>query len=307
MNIKNEDRFKYMNEYFNAKYSKGNKLIHTDTINDAISCGETNERPLISAMVFSESRDAKDSTGNSFLEPLNSNATLLSGTQEIAKLHWNIAGTTQIANFEQYLYQGASENPTLGSPVGKPYIFGYNLFTDGAVGTTVIPVDRKKLGYDVSKMIPFRMIPLSADSPDVFFALYVHRRVVTVNGKEYVQYFTKRITDQTMTNITVDGDILPDNPHDNLHTTRDVRTVMEFNVSITQVELGEYFQIVTGSANNTMHNAIGLFMGNECTTTVSGKNYNIFRDTKCSNRVNYPDRLLADLGTARLRYALMYI
>lgn len=233
------------------------------------------------------------------------NATTLSWSQDLFD-KWGIAKPTPIASFESKLYSGLTVPPTVVGADKIRKIVGYNLSTDGAVGMTRLPVVRKDLGYDIDAMIPFRMVPVTADDPASFLKLYMHRREVTFNGVVYAQYFTKRCS-PTGRNVTVKGEVLPDYPEKNYLGGDDIRSIVEFPIVFSTGELVEYFRIVKGDAGATGFSSISIMAGVPAKVTHSGKQYDLTADCVAYSKVNFVNIPMGVGKPKNLAYQIMYI
>lgn len=233
------------------------------------------------------------------------NATTLGWSQDQFD-RWRLEKPTAITTFESLLYAGISKPTTVVGEQKHRDIVGYNLCTNGAVGMTRLPVTRKDLGYDLDAMIPFRMIPLTSDDPAALLQLYMHRREITFNGVKYAQYFTKRCS-PTGRNVTVRGEVLPNNPEFNYLGQDDVRSVVEFPITFASGELVEYFRIVQGDAGATGFSSISIMAGRPAKVTHAGKQYDLCTDTIAYSRANFINIPMGVGKPRSLRYQIMYI
>ena len=233
------------------------------------------------------------------------NATTLGWSQDQFD-RWRIEKPTAITTFESLLYAGIQQPATVPGEQKVRDIVGYNLCTNGAVGMTRLPVVRKDLGYDLDAMIPFRMVPLTADDPASFLQLYMHRREITFNGVNYAQYFTKRCS-PTGRNVTVKGEVLPNYPEKNYLGDDDVRSLVEFPITFATGELVEYFRIVKGDAGATGFSSISIMAGRPAKVTHSGTQYDLCTDTVAYSRANFINIPMGVGKPKNLRYQIMYI
>lgn len=195
---------------------------------------------------------------------VGSNSVLLGGLENLAYLLYHIPFKVQISRFEDDLWGGYSEvdeRPQITYEKDSfPYVQAYNLATDGAQATDILPYPRHKKGYDFTTLIPFRMIPESENDFSLYRNKYMHHATVSVGGKKYIAYYSKKC------NISYEclldnSQPIPQNPDSNLVTDRDSRLIAEFSLNLEEDELVEYFRLVKGSAESTSFSAIMLMIG----------------------------------------------
>lgn len=210
-------------------------------------------------------QELPDEQGGGFREvEIGHNTVLLGGLQELAYLLYHIPFQVQIPYFEDNLYATADvdERPQCTfDPQSMPFVQGYNLSNDGVIGADVIPYPRHFNGYDFSKLIPFRVIPLSENDFKVYRNKYYHHRQVTIGGRPYIAYYTKKcnITYQALLD---NNQKIPDDPQENLITDRDSRLIAEFPLLIEKEELVEWFRLTQpGGPESTAFSAVMLMIG----------------------------------------------
>lgn len=188
-----------------------------------------------------------------------------------------------------------------------PFLQGYNLAYDGAQGDGILPYPRHKLGYDFDHLIPFRMIPMESNDYKIYKDKYLHSRVVTIKGKQFVQYFTKKI-DIKLTAQQDDGTLISHNPETTLTTDKDSRMMAEFTVQMEKDEGVEFFTIFKkGGAKATMYNSVITMYGKEAQISLNGQQYATMIDTVCFSRCNHVPVPHGVDGNIICRYRMMHI
>lgn len=307
-------------EYLNKASEKTRKSIIDYTFANESGEKTLKNDSMVKSVIF---RKPKDMKGKNFIEEFSideikkmanskcdiqgDNSVLVGGTQRTVMNLWDFAvPATRIATFEEMMQVEGTMEP-IDAGKGDYRIKGFNVANDGCIcATTVLPVYRHLLGYDFDTLIPFRMLPLSSDDPETFFQFYYHRRVIEFEGEQYVQYFTKKFT-PTFKNVTTEGTELPDNPESNYKGTLDVRTLVEFPITITKLELNEWYEIVMGDGKATQYSAVIPMIGLKTKQTVGGQQYDALNDTQAYSRANHLPAICGYLGSSDLAYILMYM
>lgn len=209
---------------------------------------------------------------------LGTNKVLIGGFREFSQLVYNKRPAFTKPTFEEELYKGAdadllpSITPKEGGRV-EPFVQAFNVAYDGAQGDGVIDPVRHKDGWDFEYLIPFRVIPIEMNDFSRYKETYLHHRIVTINAKQYVEYYSKRI------NITVtaqfkDGTLVPDNPNVNANTDLDCRLVAEFPVQINEEELIEHWRLrKEEGAEGAHYNSTMMMIGQEAEITLGGHKF----------------------------------
>lgn len=241
------------------------------------------------------------------------NHVLLGGLQYLAKLLYRIDPQVQINTFEHDLYAGSSRDEsshiTVKDTDKLPYIQGYNLVSDAAQGDGVIPYPRHKIGYDFDHLIPFRMIPESENDFSTYRNMYLHHRIVELDGIRYVQYFTKKANIIYKAKLDDDSEI-PDHPNDNLTTNKDSRLVASFSITLSDDELVEWFRLTKqGGAQSTSYNGILTMIGREATwtDTAGGATYPTMQDSVVFSRCNHMNIYKSVQGDILCKYMIAHI
>ena len=241
------------------------------------------------------------------------NHVLIGGLQYLAKLLYRIPPKVAINTFEHDLYAGsvggeadhvkADETDTL------PYIQGFNLSVDGSQGDGVKPYPRHKIGYDFDHLIPFRMIPESENEYALYRNMYLHSRVVELDGRRYLQYFTKK-ADITYRSKLDDDTDLPQHPNDNLTTNKDSRLVATFNINLNDDELVEWFRLTKeGGAQSARYSSVLTMIGSKATWTdpTSQQSYPTMADSVVFSRCNHVSVPKNVSGVIICRYQMLHI
>lgn len=241
------------------------------------------------------------------------NHVLLSGLQYLCKLLYRIEPQVEINTFEHDLYAGSvggeSEHVTMDESDKLPYIQGYNLVCDAAQGDGVIPYPRHKIGYDFDHLIPFRMIPESENDFATYRNMYLHHRIVELDGIRYVQYFTKKASITYKAKLDDDSEI-PNHPNDNLTTNKDSRIVASFNISLNDDELVEWFRLTKqGGAQSTSYNGVLTMIGRKATWSDpnSDAEYDSMNDSVVFSRCNHMNIYKSVQGDILCKYMIAHI
>ncbi len=198
---------------------------------------------------------------------IGKNSVLLGGLEQLALLLYHIPFKIAIGSFEDDLYATADkdERPRITHDEDAfPFIQGFNVAHDGiASGIDLRPVARHKKGYgpNLEGLIPFRVIPESENDFAVYRPKYLHHRKITIGGKPYIAYYTKKC--QISYEALLDNDQkIPQNPDTNLVTDRDSRLIAEFTLNLEEDELVEFFRLtMKGGAEATNFSAILTMCG----------------------------------------------
>lgn len=197
---------------------------------------------------------------------IGKNSVLLGGLQELAYLLYHIPFEVAIGTFEDDMYATADVDERRNytyDETALPFIQGFNLADNGTTAVDLRPVARHKKGYDANLegLIPFRVIPESENDFAVYRPKYLHHRKITIGGRPYIAYYTKKC--QITYEATLDNDQkIPQNPDTNLVTDRDSRIVAEFTLNIEEDELVEFWRLTKqGGAEATSYSGILLMIG----------------------------------------------
>lgn len=196
------------------------------------------------------------------------NKVLLGGLQKLVQHIWGCPQVFQINSFEYELYNQPNvfENQyadIVPDSTSDDIIRCFNLIKSVDNSGAEVEYPRHKDGIDnFANLIPFRVIPLASNKYEDYKPLYAHSRIVTKDGNQYVEYYSKYITDFTARAELANGDIVPDYPNVNLTTDLDSRMATEFFVKLDPVELTEYFSLyVNQGSSATNYSGIGTVMG----------------------------------------------
>lgn len=241
------------------------------------------------------------------------NIVLLGGLKVLSKLLYHVEPVTKINTFEHDLYQDAVTDETdfiTHNEEDLPFVQGFNLASDGAQGDAIIPYPRHKCGYDFDHLIPFRMIPIEENDYADYRNIYLHSRVVELDGKQYVQYFTKKMSIQSRAKLDDDTEI-PNYPNENLTTSKDSRVVADFPINITDDELAEWFRLTKrGGAQSTVYSAVLLMIGQPAKWKPNGQGeaeYDSMINSYVMSRCNHAPVPHGVDGTIVCKYRIMHI
>lgn len=217
------------------------------------------------------------------------NQCLLGGLQRLAERLYGKPAPVKIHTFEHDLAIGAvkDEDQHVVAEENAPYrVMGFNLITDGGQGDAILPYPRYKCGYDFDHLIPFRMIPVEENDYSNYRNTYLHSRVVELDGRQYVQYFTKKC-DITLTAKLDDGTSIPNYPNEEFSSDKDARVIAEFPINISDDELVEWFRLTKqGGAKATMYNGVITMDGKPAKwqENGTGPKYDAMKDTLVMSR-----------------------
>lgn len=198
---------------------------------------------------------------------IGKNSVLLGGLEQLAYLIYHIPFQVSIGKFEDDLYATADEDerPQITYDEDSfPFIQGFNVADNGvASGIDLNPVARHKKGYgpNLEGLIPFRVIPESENEFATYRPKYMHHRKITIGGKKYIAYYTKKC--QIKYDALLDNDQkIPQNPDTNLVTDRDSRLIAEFTLNLEEDELVEWWRLTKeGGAEACNFSAILTMIG----------------------------------------------
>lgn len=241
------------------------------------------------------------------------NHVLIGGLQDLAKLLYRIDPVVAVNTFEHDLYAGSQgdeeSNVTVDETDKLPFIQGFNLAVDGAQGDGIKPYPRHKIGYDFDHLIPFRMIPESENDFATYRHMYLHHRIVELDGIRYVQYFTKKANITYKAKLDDDSDI-PQHPNDNLTTNKDSRLIAGFNINLNDDELQEWFRLTKDDgAQSTCYSAVLTMIGRKATwkDPVTSDTFPTMAETHVFSRANHVSVPKSIEGTVIVAYKIAHI
>ena len=233
---------------------------------------------------------------------VSKNKVLIGGLQLLVSKLWGTPDVIAIEKFEDDLYTQnnvvSDQRPDI-TPVTNALhtINGFNVVFDGAIGEAEAKYPRHKKGYNFDNLIPFRMVREDVNRYENFKDKYLHSRIVTLDGINYVQYFTKKST-VTVTAVTANGDNLPDNPDENFNSDADCRMMTEFDIVLDSIELTEWFGLykqAEGGSYATAYNGVITMIGKAATIPLMNTSANAIQtfdtmtDTLVFTRVQHVD------------------
>lgn len=246
------------------------------------------------------------------------NKVLVGGLIKTVKWLYNTTPSTKVDYFETDLYIGADKDDTSegniqpdDSKLQVDQIMGYNVALDGALGGETLPYPRHKRGYDFDNLIPFRMIHIS-EKENLFDNLrqkYLHHRIITHDGEQYIQFFTKKTTFRVTIELD-DGNEVPSNPDTNLTTNLDSSGNAVFSVLTDKDELVEFFQLMkAGGAESTCFSATMTMMGKPAkyTDPDTRKTYDAMHEAVVYSRANHPNLPKGVKGIIEVTYNIKHI
>lgn len=246
------------------------------------------------------------------------NKVLVGGLIKTIKWLYGLTPATRIDSFEKDLYTGAEHDDlTEGNLVADDakmqvdQIMGFNVALDGALGGETLPYPRHKKGYDFDNLIPFRMIHVSEKEAlfDNLRQKYLHHRVITHDGEQYIQFFTKKTSFRVSVELD-DGNEVPSNPDANLQTNLDSSGNSVFSVLTDKDELIEFFQLMkAGGGESTCFSATMTMMGKPAkyTDPETRRVYDSMHDTVVYSRANHPNLPKGVKGIIEVTYNIKHI
>ncbi|MGL5766483.1 MAG: hypothetical protein ACRCX8_12675 [Sarcina sp.] len=243
---------------------------------------------------------------------LGTNKVLIGGLRELSYLLYNMRPRFTKPTFEEVLYATADEDlraSIVANTLGRvePWVQGFNVSYDGAQGDGVIDPIRHKDGWDFSHLIPFRVIPLEMNDFATYKQYYLHHRIVTINSKQYVEYYTKK-TDFTVRAVFKDGSSVPDDPNVNATTDLDSRLISEFPVNITEEELVEHWRLRKEEGAEGAHfNSTMLMIGKPAKITLAGAEFATMIETHTYSKSNHVSVAHGVDAFISVKYQLLHI
>lgn len=243
---------------------------------------------------------------------LGTNKVLIGGLRELSYLLYNDRPRFSKPTFEEVLYATANEDlqsSIIVNDTGRiePWIQGFNVLYDGAQGDGVIDPIRHKDGWDFSHLIPFRVIPVEMNDFPRYKQLYMHHRVVTINSKQYVEYYTKKMN-FTLRAVFKDGSSIPDDPNTNATTDLDSRLISEFPVNVTEEELVEHWRLRKEEGAEGAHfNSTILMIGQPASITINGAKYETMKNTHTYSKSNHVSVAHGVDAFISVKYQLLHI
>jgi hypothetical protein len=145
----------------------------------------------------------------------------------------------------------------------------YFMAGDGANSIAVPGKVFKAKNYETNlyRPLPFRFVPFSTDLSTMEREPYRLRKIVEINGNDYVGYYAKKFEPGTLYLEYNDAEYLPQESHtapvdenDSAHPLRggSVLCYIQFTLSIEPKELKEFFQVTTGSIDSASVNEVGV-------------------------------------------------
>ena len=227
--------------------------------------------------------------GTELYEFLGGNATVIGGTQLI--IQNTFAGITpSMVTTIDPLDKEASLNVTTVTKYldNIRRIFGFGIGMDGATGKSLNTIARHTKGYELSKLYAFKTMIADPLVDDVIENVKKYSlRSVDVSTNTSL-YYIKKVS-PILTNITMDGTQLPNNPTINYTGGGDIRSKVTLNLRIEEDELKDWYGYKFGTTDGATINSIILFAGRNCETVINGNTINTYRDIIATNKINVTD------------------
>lgn len=244
---------------------------------------------------------------------LGPNKVLLGGLQRLCERLFRKPFAVKIKTFEEDMYADSDINELENIRIvdNVPYIQGYNVGIGGAYETDVVPYEKHMRGYEFDELIPFRVIPEADNNFSEMMIKYAHFRKKTYRDSSgaphsYIEYFTKRV-DVNYTVTTDENNKVPDYPHNNLITDKDIRVLGEFTIQLEPEELREWFALNKKGMESTRYNSIMVMDGKKAEITKNGEKLTTMKDTIVFSRKNHVTVLHGVDGSIILKYKIRMI
>ena len=156
---------------------------------------------------------------------------------------------------------------------------------NGGAGDTYNTVNKvRRANRMVPGVIPFRVVPLTADLTGTERAQYILRR----ERGDYAYYYGKRFdADPTITVAYEDGTIVPTTVGDNASSTKFIRIYTTYRITVGKNDIREYFKITQGSTMRSLINSAGLITGYQGATAAGNVEFYNVRGMTTLNMENY--------------------
>ena len=130
---------------------------------------------------------------------------------------------------------------------------------NGGAGDTYNTVRKvRRADRMVPGVVPFRVVPVTADLTATDRAKYILRRV----RGEYVYYYGKRFDNDPLITVAYeDGTVVPTNVGDTVDNNKFIRIYTTYRATVGKYDVREYFKITQGSTLRSLINSVGLITG----------------------------------------------
>lgn len=250
-------------------------------------------------------REVCNTDGKKIWEFLNTNDTLIGGTQNIVlNTYGNLdkANVTQITNMDSE--SGINPTSVTNYTSNNRVIIGVAIGHDGSDLLQEHVVKRHSKGYTTGKLMAFQSMEETLDDPVENYKKYALRSVAS-NGE--IQYFVKLVNPR-IDNISLDTENnLPNNPDTNYHGNSDVMTRVSIDFSITPEELVAWWGTSYGSTDGGYMNSVMLVAGRPAVVNEKGNSHNTYRDLICTNKSNFENKPIKNAKVEKFSYELYYV
>lgn len=251
-------------------------------------------------------------TGEFVEVELGTNKVLIGGFKVFSHLLYNVEPDFTKPEFEQVLYAGSTNDilstitPTTEGRQ-EPWVQAFNISYDGAQGDGVVDQPRHDDGWNFEYLIPFRVIPLELNDYPKFKKLYLHHREVSIQGRTYVEYYSKKIA-MTAKATFKDGSLVPDNPSLNVKTDLDCRLIAEFPVTLTEEEMVEHWRLrKEEGAEGAHYNSTMLMIGRAAEVSLGGHTYPTMLHTHVYAKSNHVSVAHGVDAFISVKYQLLHV
>jgi hypothetical protein len=157
------------------------------------------------------------------------------------------------------------------------------------------------------RALPFRFVPFSTDISSTEREGYRLRKIVEVNGSDYIGYYAKKFEPGTLylqyndiEYIPQENDTTPVDENDSSHSLLggSVLCFIQFTLSIEPNELKEYFQVTNGSIELASMSEAGIVYGADLPNALIGDR-NELAAAELFSKVTSKPYYLDSEGTAR--------
>lgn len=207
------------------------------------------------------------------------NKVLIGGMQLVAKYLYGLnkpsTNTIDITTLDSELTGLA---PVSGDKLDSE-IFGLLFSTEGGDLSTTYSVEQKDKGFDITKILPHIQVDEADDTPSVYMSSYEMREVK--DGR--VNYYVKKPTSITLENMTVDGEVLSDNPDVSLSRSIGVVSRLVIEVAFDTQDFAGWFAN-NSDPNKRYFNSVAILFGDKYNVTIDTDTYTEHRNVLCTNK-----------------------
>jgi hypothetical protein len=185
----------------------------------------------------------------------------------------------------------------------------YFMAGDGASSIAVPGKVFKAKNYETNlyRPLPFRLVPFSSDLSTSERQEYRLRKVVEINGNDYVGYWAKKFEPGSLylqyndaNYVPQESDTVPVDENNSSHPLMggSVLCFVQFTLIVEENELKEYFQVTNGSIELASMSEVGIVYGADLPNSLDGDKNELAAAELFSKATSKPYYLDSE-GTAR--------